>query len=68
MDGIYPVSNYKNSLVRKFYSPTPQDALNKTLFRDKSDIPGPGAYKIFSEFGKYTTNQIISPSRSRTEI
>jgi hypothetical protein len=66
VDGMYYLSTYKNSVTRKFGSPerssvksinltnklnmTQQTAATNT---NNMGTPGPGSYRILSEFGKY---------------
>lgn len=55
LDGKYYVSTYKNSLVRKFGNPTTRTSVdNSTADRSFATTPGPGSYRVYSEFGKYS--------------
>lgn len=64
-DGKYPLSKMENSKVRKFGS-----SLRSSLV-DKRETPGPGNYKLPSDFGHYVSGkfkenlQRISPKQDK---
>ncbi len=49
VDGYF-VSSYKNSSVRRYVKPMNRSNSNLSA---RGNTPGPGAYRLYSEFGKY---------------
>jgi hypothetical protein len=59
-DGLYFVSTMKSSVTRKFGNPPPKRSHTKNfsmnsqdLNRNQFETPGPGSYRVNSEFGLY---------------
>ncbi len=50
-DGRYPLSKMENVKVRKFGSSL------RTSLADKKDTPGPGNYRLPSDFGHYVSSK-----------
>ncbi len=56
--GKYVISRMKNCLTRKF------NISSRRPLADRSETPGPGIYRVPSDFGHYVSRSAFEGSRS----